>query len=396
MKGFWHAVELVVAAVCSLPATLLARLGPRPSAVTIIGWWGSETVGDVAILGQLLEECTQVAPGRALRIVSFAPAITRASLSELRRADVAVLPVGPRSALALLRSHAVIVGGGPLMDSPSMRVWWWRLRLARMTGARVLLYANGIGPVRLPTTSRAIHGILDAATHIALRDRASLEWAAPTLRNRGAVLCVDPAWSYARSRRTRSASRRPDVLALALRLPGTAYRAPDADEDGGARFVTTIAAVLNRLAKERGMRFVGCVMHEGFADSDDRELYGRLRQRLDDPARLEVAPNRHTVDHVVRTMESATAALTVRFHGFVIAAATDTPVVAVDYASPQGKVTAAAGLLARPEAVIRWEDLSEQRLFAAVLGALDAAERLPEAHAAGEAERAALLAAALA
>lgn len=395
MKRLWHAVELLAAALLTLPAAVLTRLGFRPPGVTIIGWWGSETVGDVAILGQLLDECTRVAKGRGLRIVSFAPAITRASLDELGRRDVKVVPVGLRSALTLLRSHAVIVGGGPLMESPSMRVWMWRLRLVRIVGAQVVLYGNGIGPVRSAAASKAIRGILDAATHIALRDRASLEWAAPQLRYREAVLCVDPAWSYARARRHAGSPRRQNVLALALRLPGKAYRAPDAEADADERFLATLAAVLNRLAQERELRFEGCVMHEGFADSDDRALYRRLRERLVHPDGLQVASGPHTVAHVIRTMETSAAALTVRFHGFVIAAATETPVVAVDYAAPLGKVSATAELLEQPQAVVRWDQVNEARLHEALRRALDSAPLPASAATLGESARAAMLESAL-
>lgn len=396
MKRIRHAVEVAVAALFTLPLALLARLGIRSRAVTIIGWWGSETVGDIAILGQLLADCRDLAPTRRLRIVSFDPTVTRASLQELGRPDVRVVPVGPRSAFALLHSHAVVVGGGPLMDSPSVRVWAWRVRLARITGARIVLYAVGIGPVRTAAATAAIRDILAVARHIALRDRASLQWAAQSLRHREAVICVDPAWSYVRTLRDPALARRPDTLALALRLPSPPYLGGAPRDEGPARFLATVAAVLNRLARERGLRFEASVMHEGFAESDDRKLYADLQSRLADPTWLSVAPGRHSVSQVVQSIATAAAALTVRFHGFVIAAATDTPVVAVDYATPHGKVTAAAELLGRADSVLRWDELDEGRLFQALTRALDSPRVPPASLDLGETARRTMLASALA
>lgn len=372
MKAIRHALELALAALLAPLVRFAALLGWRARAVTVVGWWGSETVGDVAILGQLLAECRQVAPGRPVRIVSFRPAVTRASLVELERRDVRVIPVGTGSAVSILTAHAVVVGGGPLMESPSMRVLAWRLRLARVAGARVVLYAVGIGPIRTQAVAASVRSIVNAATHIAVRDRPSLEWDGGRAAARQALVCVDPAWHYVRGIYATPARRATDVLALALRTPPSAYLDSADTEAAAESFVDTVAAALNTLCGERALRLEGCVMHEGLPDSDDRALYERLRERLDQPARLHVRAGSHSIRQVAEVLGTATAALTVRFHGFIVAAALDTPTVAVDYARPEGKVSAAAELLDRGEAVLRWDELNVERLLTALRRALEA------------------------
>jgi hypothetical protein len=61
----------------------------------------------------------------------------------------------------------------------------------------------------------------------------------------------------------------------------------------------------------------------------------------------------------------------------IFALATDTPFVAVDYARPDGKVSAAATDIGRSDDVILWDALTVEALTAKLLSALDAGEITP-------------------
>lgn len=337
----------------------------------IVGWWGSETVGDVAILGQLLRECSEVAPGAPVTLVSFDRAVSRASLAELERQDVRLLGVGAAAGWAAVAARALVYGGGPLMESPSMLPWAIRARLARLGGARVMVYACGIGPVRTARVSRAVASLLRSATHVVLRDRASYEWDVELSREAGAVVSFDPAFDYVRGIRSSTPPRRHDRLALVLRLPTTGYLDGLDARRAGEAFLDTAAAAINELTKERALDLVGCTMHTGFAESDDHAVYARLRTRLDAPERLVVAPGRQSVADVVRALEGAQAALTVRFHGMILALASETPFVAIDYARPAGKVSAAAALAGRSQSVVRWDEVGTTQLSERLREALE-------------------------
>lgn len=371
MKAFAYVAELVLAALL-VPATKLLKLvGWQPHHVTIVGWWGSETVGDVAILGQLLAELRETAPDVPVRVISFDAQLTRTSLRELQRSDVPVYALGPSSAWALVSSHCLVVGGGPLMESPSMRPWTWRHRVARAGGANVMLYANGIGPVRSPAGEDAIASIVRKATHVVVRDAGSVQWCAQHAQRSDVTLSFDPAFDFVHARRAAGVLRRPQ-LALALRTPPSAYLGATNAAAAAERFLDTLAASLNALAKSHDVQFAGIVMHEGFADSDDAALYERLRAKLTEPARLHVAPAQRVTD-VIRTLQESRGALTVRFHAMIFALATDTPFVAVDYARPDGKVTAAAEDVGHSASVVTWDALNAEDLTRRLSAALNAA-----------------------
>jgi polysaccharide pyruvyl transferase WcaK-like protein len=385
VRALAHLAELVTA-VALVPVVWLRRLfGWRPDRVVIVGWWGSETVGDVAILGQLLIECEAVVPGARLALVSFDHAVSRETLRELQRPDVDLLRLGPLSGWAAITARGLIHGGGPLMESPSMRPWALRAWLARAAGAPVVIYACGIGPVRSHARRRAIASLLRASTHVALRDQASLEWDSALAGRKAAVLSFDPAFDFARGIRVPHRMRQAGQLALALREPPAAYLADLDPRESIERFLDTLADALNRLGRERHLTMVGLVMHTGFAESDDHTIYERLRTRLEHPDRLQVASGRHRVTHVVTALETSSAALTVRFHALIFALATQTPVVAIDYARPQGKASAAAALVGRSADVVTWDALDSDALAARLRAAMGATQQSVDLHAARDA-----------
>lgn len=371
MKGVAYAVEICVLAVLAPVARTLRLLGWRFSGVAILGWWGSETVGDVAILGQLLDECRQVAPNARLTVISFDTAITRRTLAALEAPDVALAAVGVRSGWAMATSQRVIVGGGPLMESPSMVVWAWSARLARIAGAGILCYANGIGPVRTERTARAIVALTRASTHVVLRDDASRAWLAERDAAVHAIVAFDPAFDFVRGRVGALGPKRRMQLALALRTPPPSYLG---DLDAGSAtdaFLDLIAESLNALARTHAVPLVGVVMHDGTGHSDDHAMYARLRARLVHPELLTVRPGHHTLDDAIRDIGESRAALTVRFHAMILALASGTPFIAVDYARPEGKVSRAAAMVGHEGDVVTWDALRSAGLTSRLQSLID-------------------------
>lgn len=374
MKALGYLLELAVALVL-VPFVRLARmLGIVPRRVTIIGWWGSETVGDIAILGQLLTELDLEAPDALPTVVSFDAPLTRASLAQLERQDVRVLPLGMRSAFALVATRAVIVGGGPLLESPSMRLWAWRARVARLAGARVLCYANGIGPLRSARCTAAIAALLRTATTVVVRDEVSVAWVRRHVPERAGDVTrsFDPAYDYVRSECLIGVPRG-EQLALALRTPPANYLGHGDVAGATEAFLDTLSRALDELlARRPSLGLVGIVMHTGHDDSDDHAVYQRLRGKLAQGQRLSVAAGAHTLPAVIAAMQQARAALTVRFHAMIVALATETPFVALDYARPEGKVSAAAADAGVAAHVIAWDALDASELLRRLEQALDA------------------------
>jgi polysaccharide pyruvyl transferase WcaK-like protein len=377
-----HVAELIAAAL-AFPLARVARLIFAASdRVVICGWWGSETVGDVAILGQLLTECDAVAPRARVTLVSFDRTVSRETLRDLGRENIELLGVGLRSGWAAVSARCLIFGGGPLMESPRMPLWALRARLARWGGTRVMLYACGIGPVRSARVTRSIASLVRSATEIVLRDRASIEWHDGLARRAGATLSFDPAFDFVRNLSREPAPGRRSQLALALREPPSTYLGDLDRARATEQFLDLLAETLKTLMAIRPLNLVGCVMHTGFADGDDHSMYERLRTRLAEPEKLQVAPGRHSIHDVVHVFRTSQAVLAVRFHAMILALASNTPFVAVDYARPQGKASAAAELVGRGAQVMPWDRLDAEELARQLQQAVDSTVAPPDLSAA--------------
>ena len=139
--------------------------------VLVSGYYGFSNAGDDAIL----EAIQQSVQGKDIgfTVLSNDPALTwnQYGMDAAPRFRVgAVLS-------ALRRCDVLLSGGGSLLqDTTSTRSLLYYLsviRCAQWLGKPVMLYANGIGPVRRPANRRRVRRAVDRAALVTLRDHSS-------------------------------------------------------------------------------------------------------------------------------------------------------------------------------------------------------------------------------
>ena len=161
-----------------------------PRFVLLCGYYGEHNLGDDALLQVLLDQL----PG------SLVPLVT-AHDQEMVQQRFGVETVDRRSLRAVIaalsRSEALVLGGGSLLqDATSFRslVYYALLiLLARLQGRPVLLWGQGLGPLRRGTSHLLTRLVLPLASGITWRDEAS---AAQATRWGITSACgSDPVWS---------------------------------------------------------------------------------------------------------------------------------------------------------------------------------------------------------
>jgi len=147
----------------------------RPVQVLMSGYYGFNNLGDEAILNSIRRRLRQVDPAIQINVLSKEPeqtaqcydvqATSRFHLWKVRR--------------AIRRCDLVLSGGGSLLqDRTSTRSLIYYLsiiRYAKHVGKPVMLYANGIGPVRRPANRRRVERVVNRADLITLREESSAE-----------------------------------------------------------------------------------------------------------------------------------------------------------------------------------------------------------------------------
>lgn len=161
--------------------------------VVLSGYYGFRNNGDDALLFAIVESLKKFIPDVRICVLSAKAAKTK------NQYQVDCVPRFNPFALisALKKSKMLISGGGSLIQdvtsSKSLLYYLCVIRLAKIIGNKVYIYANGIGPLKDKNLKRAA-ATLDKADMITLRERESLkELERMGVTNKNVLVTADPA-----------------------------------------------------------------------------------------------------------------------------------------------------------------------------------------------------------
>jgi polysaccharide pyruvyl transferase WcaK-like protein len=314
------------------------------TAVLVCGWYGTETLGDKAILGGIVRCIRNVHPDAEIDVASLHPYVTLQTsreMPELRLRDVIDLEEG-RERVRRGRYAAVVIGGGPLMSPIRATIDLLELfSIARASGTATVVGVCGIGPLTVRHRNEAIAGILSMADVVAVRDHDSALRARTEMGvDRDIVVVPDPAFYWLVAQR--SPAPRTSTFLLALRDWQSTEYAATSDEANARELQLHFDEAIRELAVELldavpRARVVPFCMHKHQIGGDDRAYYRRVFAAM--PQVLSELDMRHRPPAIdVRSFLEGRAVLAMRFHSVVFALASHTPFVAIDYTGG-GKTT---------------------------------------------------------
>ena len=319
-----------------------------PERILLCGWYGTETLGDKAILGGILDVVRKRWPGIAVDLASLEPYVSRMTVRQMPDLGIErVLTLGEAFATVTAAQYrAVIIAGGPLMSSiPWCTHFLEIFAAAKQAGTKCLIAGCGIGPLYVDYRNAAIKHLLELADEVVLRDQGSAQIARDVLKvERKCEVALDPAFIWIR-RRSRSFERDPKQILLALRnwpIEEFAARMERTQaEQIKAAFEKQLIVMIDEILRiDPAIRLLPFCMHKYAVGGDDRIFYRRLLTRF--PDILSRLDNRHrTPLEDLHLIARSRAVLAMRFHSVVFSLATNTPFLAVDY-TLGGKI---AGLL---------------------------------------------------
>lgn len=301
--------------------------------VLVLGWYGTETIGDLAILLGITSDY------RAREAVSFVvpsqnPGYTRHNLARIGL-DATVTSYGDRELLGeLWGCDTVIVGGGPLMDIPQITLLAAVVERARRLGRHIVIEGCGVGPVVLESTRSAIRRLVEASDVIRLRDRGSERALKALGIDRSVQVVDDPGWRWVRSTGVVHAPDGDAPIRLFLRELTWEYPQATSSE----KVTTGLVALVSRICDVAEGRAVWLhAMHHFPIGGDDRIYARRIAAQVGrEHCHVDMVPR--TPIETVRLMASAAWVVCMRFHSLVFAHAVGAPVLAIDYTNG-GKVS---------------------------------------------------------
>ena len=303
---------------------------PARTRPLLVGYYGEHNLGDDALLEVLLRQLP----------AGCTPTVTACDQPQVReRFGVATVDRRSLPAVfqALGRCDALVLGGGSLLQDAtsfqSLIYYGALITAARAQGKPVLLWGQGLGPLRRRRSRWLVRGLLPLTTSCSWRDPESaalaqrLGWRHQA-NQAGAGIGTDPVWaSEPQQWRGRGG---PIVLCWrpVAGLEGQAWR--------------PWLAALEQLAPDRELLWLP------FHGSQDRGLLDRLNAEGVLSAALQARSREVLAERPREAMAVASTAglvLAMRLHGLILAAVSGAPTAALSY---DPKVAAAAQALGCP------------------------------------------------
>ena len=147
--------------------------------ICIIGWYGTETIGDRAILSGLISLCNKKFSKPSFSIGSLFPFFTSRTIKEDYQKDSTIKIFNSREKKELLQeihgSDLIIFGGGPLMHIKELYLMEYAILKAKKMEKRIVLAGCGVGPINNKKYYQPLIKIIKASSQVILRDNISLE-----------------------------------------------------------------------------------------------------------------------------------------------------------------------------------------------------------------------------
>lgn len=297
--------------------------GEKKYDVVLSGYYGFHNSGDDALLKAILESLREIKPDIRPLVLSATPKETREiyGVDSIHRFHI------PALCRAFKKSRMLLNGGGSLLQdvTSSQSLWYylWVMRLARKKGAKVFIYANGIGPLHGRNRLRAARAIRKAEL-VTLRDAASLaeirEMGLPTEHIR---LTADPALALHGKPEAETVAfleklgipKGKDILGISL-----------LDWHGSDKaFCKKMAEAVDLAVDKYGFIPLFIPMKK----QQDAKLCQKLGQEM--RHKLYQVGDGETVDTVIGVVRHCTLLIGMRLHALIYAAGGGVPVIGLSY-----------------------------------------------------------------
>lgn len=329
--------------------------------ILICGWYGTETLGDKAIIGGIINSIkNKFGENIKIYVASLYPYVTemtKRQMPEFKNCKILTIEQAIQKANQM---DFVMFGGGPLMAIDSIAPMQIIFENAKKGKASTIIAGCGVGPLGDERYNNSIKRILELSDYRIYRDIKSKQNAIDLgVDAEEDVVSEDPAFTWLKSVRDNNTILNSErfsynadnkVLLLGLRdFPWKEYAQHLSEKESvliKENYEKVITETLRCLVESDESLIIKplpmCTNHFG---SDDRWFYRNLFRDSGIPLKnLDFSLCGREMEPIVYCNEfiHADALLAMRFHSFVFGLALGTPSLALDYTLGKGKVLSLA------------------------------------------------------
>ena len=303
--------------------------------ILITGWYGTETVGDKAILGEIINYYERNHENTEFYISSFHPFITEKTIKELNIDAHIVSTEDLMFSLASAHCDVTVMGGGPLMGIDALKVPLWSFKIAKIFNKKTVVFGCGIGPLKEEKHIKAVKEILNLSDVIKVRDDASLLLGKELTGREDIINSGDAARNYVKDLDGKvKVEKNEKELACFLREWTQEYLGENSQEEFQAikeAFERNLATYIRNLCQKEGLKPVFYPMHTFVVGNDDRDFNRKFVKKYLSDIDCTVHRQNTSVRFTVEAMKRAKLNLCMRFHSVLFAHTLNTNFIAIDY-----------------------------------------------------------------
>jgi len=324
------------------------------SRIVVSGYYGSKNAGDEAMLAAMLEVLGDLDPKLHITVISANPADT-AERHGVEAVGWLALPAIWR---AIRQADLLISGGGSLLQNVTSRrsLYYYMaiIFMALVAGRRVMLYAQGIGPIRGHLPRRLMRWLGNRVHLITVRDEGSLDELRDMGITRPPIRCtadpvlaihpVDKAVGRAIFHHYHADGAKP-VVGISVR-----------DWQGWTHYKQVIAQVADQIVREFGARVVFLPMQF----PEDVKSAQSVAALTEEPCTL--LEDEYTTTEFLSLVGNMDLMLGIRLHALIFAGVMGVPMIGISYDPKIDRFLASIG----EQPVGRLQDVTVDELMAEV------------------------------
>jgi polysaccharide pyruvyl transferase WcaK-like protein len=339
--------------------------------VLITGWYGTETQGDKAILGEVLHFIKSAAPDCKVVLTTLHKGISEQTNKELNDLKgVVLVDLDKAYSPALIREmDAVVVGGGPLMESASMKHLGYIFAEAFRQGKDRVIFGCGVGPIHSKEVEDITRYMLNVCQAGFLRDKESYDLAGRLYPDHVLKFACDPAVGFVsrwrRNNNTRFAPGPRASIATLLRANTNEF-SPESDavklQLQNEALAGKAARTLDLITAKSDAGFELLHMNAPWVGGDDR-IYNRiLAAQLSNGTPYHLVREYLTLEEHMERLAVCQAGFAMRYHGHIFCLAMGIPFVSLDYTGKTGKVSSLVKRIGYANRSYQWDALDPEKL----------------------------------
>lgn len=321
--------------------------------ITIIGWYGTETIGDRAILSGTFTFFKKAFGEFEVKLGSLYPFFTQRTLNEdynfWEESCNHTFPVKLFDSKkvqeldkAIKDSDLVVMGGGPLMHIEPLFMVEYALKKAKKLGKTTALLGCGVGPIFPKKFKKSLINIANSSDLILLRDSFSKKYLEDIFDEYAAILqkkiylSLDPAMQCAEDfNRLFRKDVELDTIAVNLRDFPQEYSKDRKNIDINKK-LNEFVGFLSSNFPQYNISLVP--MHYFHIGNDDREFLNKIRFELD-KKNISVQNKPLSMVETMKVYSHAKFNIGMRFHSVVLQTMVSGKNFVLDYTEPnKGKI----------------------------------------------------------